>query len=216
MIGLLKKDALVMRKVLKSYLLILAVMLALSALSIYTMSFVTSFVSVMVMMLPVSAFSYDEQAKWDGYAAALPLGRRAIVGARYLYVLLLVVCVGTLGAALVAVQGILDRADLAEGLVTLLSALGVAMLIVDIMLPLNYKLGPERARPWLYAVVFIPLVLFMGAWKLGLLDSLDLGWLVALPDDAVLWGFALVPVAGLAGMGISFLISCRIMERKEF
>jgi len=216
MIGLVKKDALVMRKVIKSYISILAVMLLLSALGLYQLSFVTSFVSVMVMMLPISAFAYDEQAKWDGYAMALPLGHKAVVGGRYLFTLLLMLCIGAFGAACCTVQSIAFSENPMASFPALLSALSAAILIVDIMLPLNYKFGPERARPYLYAMVFIPVILIMGAWKLGLLDNLDLSWLETMPDAAALLFIALFPVTALVGMGVSFLISCHIVGKKEF
>lgn len=218
MIGLVKKDFLVLRKVLKSYIVILVIMMGLSAFGIYAMSFVTSFISVMVMMLPISSFAYDKQAQWDSYAAALPVGRRAMVGARYLFALLVVVCVGSFALVSCVVDSIANRSDMLESIGTVLGSLGVAVLIADIMLPLNYKLGPERARPYLYGIVFIPLLLLAGAWKLGLLDHLDLSFLETLPDTGlVALGFmALIPLAALLGMVVSFLISCGIMKRKEF
>ena len=88
MTGLILKDALVLKKTLKTYLLLLAVYAVLAAVGVFSVSFVTAFLEVIALMLPMSAFAFDEQAHWDRYAAALPLSRRDIVMARYAFTLL--------------------------------------------------------------------------------------------------------------------------------
>ena len=97
MTGLILKDFLVMRKTLKTYTLFLAFYAALAALGVFPLSVVTAMVQIILIMLPISAFSYDEFAKWDRYAMTLPLGRRTVVKARYLFTLLM-----SLGAAALA------------------------------------------------------------------------------------------------------------------
>ena len=87
---------------------------------------------------------------------------------------------------------------------------GLGLFIADVLLPLCYKWGVERARPWMYVVIFVPVLLFVGAWYLGLLD-----WLNAVPEEAVMAltaGAALLP---FAGMLISWRISLAIMEHKD-
>lgn len=217
MTGLMLKDIFVMRKTLKTYLLFLLFYLALSVLGLFSISFVTAFIQVMVMMLPIGAFSYDEVAKWDRYALTFPLNRRSLVGGRYLFTMVTVVgaaLFGLLACVLLSILG--DRENLAENLITVMVSLAVGIAIADIILPLCYKLGPERARPYLYVVVFVPILLLFGAYKLGLLDSMDLSGLNSLSDGAALALAALCPLAALAGLGVSYLISCRVMEGKEF
>ena len=75
MTGLILKDALVLKKSLKSYLLLLAVYAVLTVPGLFSISFVAAFLEVIAMMLPMSAFAFDEQAHWDRYAAALPLSQ---------------------------------------------------------------------------------------------------------------------------------------------
>ena len=82
MTGLIWKDLLVLRKTIRTYVLFLALYSLLAVFDIFPLSTVTAVTELIIMMLPLSAFSYDEYAKWDRYAAALPLGRRAVVGAR--------------------------------------------------------------------------------------------------------------------------------------
>lgn len=216
MTGLILKDILVMRKTLKTYALFLAFYLAMAALGMFDLSIVTAMINVIVMMLPIGAFSYDEMAKWERYAVSLPLGRRALVSARYLFALLMALGAAAFGLLACVLMSILGHGDLTECLAIVLVSMGTGLFIADILLPLSYKLGPERARPYLYAVVFLPFIALFGAYKLGFLASVDLSRIDALPSAGILGVFALVPLAALAGLGISYLISCRIMGGKEF
>ena len=199
MTGLMMKDALVMRKTLRLYALFLLFYSGLAVLGVFPMSMALAMVEVIVMVLPISSFSYDEAAKWDRYAAVLVLLAAAAIG-----------LVGSILASLLA------REDLGELLATLLVSMGLGLMIADIMLPVVYQLGPERARPWMYVIIFAPIVVLLGGAKLGLFDGIDLSWLDQLPELAVLGVFALVPLVPLVGMLLSCWISCRIYARKEF
>ena len=178
--------------------------LGMALLGIFDLTFVTTFCVVILMILPISAFSYDEFARWDRYAHTLPLSPRQIVGGRYLFVLLLLLVVAAIGAV---------SAVLWESLSAQLASLGVALFIVDVMLPLNYQLGPERARPFLFAVTFLPFILL---FLLAKVNILDLSFLNRLQPSQAAVGFILFPLIALAGLALSFLISCRVTERKEY
>lgn len=215
MTGLMVKDFLVMQKSIKTYILFLAFYFVMTALGLFPISFVTSMVQLIIMMLPLSAFSYDELAKWDRYAFSLPLGRRAVAGARYLFALLLSLFAALFGLVSCLILSVFFHdPNLVENCLTVTVSLALGLLYCDILLPLTYKLGPERARPYFYLVIFLPIILLFVAFKLELLGGL--AFLLELPDAVVIPFLLLLPLLPLLGMGISFLISCRILERKEF
>lgn len=215
MTGLIVKDFLVMRKSIKTYILFLAFYFVMTALELLPISFVTSMVQLIIMMLPLSAFSYDELAKWDRYAFSLPLGRRAVAGARYLFALLLSLFAALFGlVSCLVLSAFFHDPNLVENCLTVTVSLALGLLYCDILLPLTYKLGPERARPYFYLVIFLPIILLFGAYKLGMLNNLS--FLLELPDAVVIPFLLLLPLLPLLGMGVSYLISCRILERKEF
>jgi len=217
MTGLILKDFLVMRRAMRSYLIFLAFYGALALTGMFDLSVVTAMLQVMLLMLPISAFSYDEYAGWDRYAMALPLGRRQVVGARYLFALLLALCAAAIGmAASVLLSFCRGPLTLTENTLTVLVSLGVGLFIADILLPLCYKLGPERARPYLYGVILIPWIVLLGVYKLGLMPEMDFSALERLSQTSILLLFSLIPLTALAGLGLSWLISCRIVERKEY
>lgn len=216
MIGLMTKDFLVMRKALKSYLLIMVLYAVMAWLDVLNYGFIITFIQVMLMVLPITVFSYDEQAKWDRYAMSLPLGRGKVVGARYLFVLALTLCTTALGLGGTAILSLVHEADAAEMLLTLEVSTTIGLLVPAIILPLCYKLGAERARPYLYAIIFIPVILVVLLAKIDAIDFSALNRLDALSPAALLGGAALLPAAGLAALAVSYLISCRVAAGKEY
>ena len=216
MTGLIWKDFLVMRKALKSYVLLIGVYILLAYLDFFDYSFIITFIQVVLAVLPISAFAYDEQSKWDRYAMSLPLGRRGVVGARYLFVLVLALCTFSLALFGIAIIYLLQQEDLVEMLLTLMVSASIGLLVPAIILPLSYKLGAERARPYLYTVIFIPVIVVVLLSKLDLLDLSALNALEALSPAFIIGGAALLPLVGLAALFISYLISCRVAAGKDF
>lgn len=217
MTGLIVKDFLVSKRSLKAYFGIMLFYAVLTFLGVFSISFVTAFVSVMLIMLPIGAFSYDEAAKWDRYAMALPLGRRAVVGARYLFTLLVTLISLALAALAGVAVSVTGQGSLFEVLVTTFTTLAAGLLIADILLPLCYKLGAERARPYLYAIIFIPVIVLFLAFRMGVrIDTSGLDRLLQSNPGALLALSALPLLAALALMSVSYLISCRIAAGKEY
>ena len=215
--GLIVKDMLVMRKTLRTYALFLLFYLVMSALDLFSISMTTAVIQIIVMMLPMGAFSYDEMAKWDRYAMALPVGRRAVVAGRYCFALILGLGAALYGLVVCVLLSIFSGQDaMMENLLTVLVSLGLGLLYCDILLPLCYKLGPERARPYMYLVIFLPVILLFGGAQLGLFDALDLSFLDRMSQGALVGSFSLTAVIPFLAMGVSYLISCRIVEGKEF
>ena len=77
-------------------------------------------------------------------------------------------------------------------------------------------LGAERARPYLYAVIFIPTILIVLLATADLLDFSALNALEDLPPAVLLGGVSLLPLAGVALLFLSYLISCRVAAGKEY
>ena len=133
MTGLILKDILVMRKSLKTYLLLILFYLILSAAGGLPISFCLSFIEVLLMVLPLSAFAYDELSHWDKAVFALPLSRQTVVKARYGFLLLLVLISAALSGLLCIFFSLTGRAELLETLASVLACLGVGMLIPAFM-----------------------------------------------------------------------------------
>ena len=218
MSGLIVKDFLILRKTLRSYLLILAIYVAVAFLGYWPDSFVGGFMMVMVAMLPMNVFAYDKQAKWDVYGLSLPVGRTKTVAARYLAVLIMFAASAVLTTVLGVALNIAGRMEerLEEYLLSCAICVVIAMLINAVMLPLLYKFGPERARMMFFGIMGgIVLLVVAALFPLGGLE-----WLKSLELAEPTFAQAvLVPaaaaLAGLALLAVSFLLSRHFYGSKD-
>lgn len=212
MMGFIYKDFMVMRKQMIYILFLLAVYTGLSATNAVGPTILPAIVVIVGLLYPLNAFAYDEQARWDKFAAATPAGRRGMVAARYLFVILLLAAASVLVTALLVVVRLAGLIDKPWGELLLpVPACGVVGLAMNaVTLPILYKFGPEKSR-------IISMIIF------GLIfaSCFGIGWLatergLTLPSGATLLGlflgFILLAVVGFAG---SFFLSLRIFSRKE-
>ncbi|MCI8698642.1 MAG: ABC-2 transporter permease [Oscillospiraceae bacterium] len=218
MTGLILKDFLILRKTLRSYLLILAIYVAVAFAGYWSSSFVGGFMMVMVALLPMNVFAYDKQARWDVYGLSLPVGRTKTVAARYLAVLIMFTVSAVLTTVLGVAMSIAGRMEesLGEYMLSCAICIVVAMLVNAMMLPFLYKFGPERARMMFYGV----LGLFVLAGALLLFPLGGLEWLKSLEIAEPTFAQAvLVPaaaaLAGLALLAVSFLLSRHFYGSKD-
>ncbi len=216
MTGLILKDFLILRRTLRSYLLILAIYVAVAFLGYWSASFVGGFMMVMVAMLPMNVFAYDKQAQWDVYGLSLPVGRTKTVAARYLAVLIMFTASAVLTTVLGVVLTIAGRMEesLGEYLLACAICVVMSMLVNAMMLPILYKFGPERARIMFFGVMGV--IVLAGVVFLIPLGGLD--WLKSL-DAPLLEQAAALPAAataaGLVLLALSFLLSRHFYGSKD-
>ena len=74
MTGLMRKDLLVLRKQLRTYLIFLVIYGALSVAGLFPLAAVAAMIQILMVMLPISAFSFDEIARWTGMPPPCPAG----------------------------------------------------------------------------------------------------------------------------------------------
>ncbi len=220
MTGLVLKDFLGLRKVLKSYLIVLVIYVALTVFGVWSPAFTTGFFAVMAAMMPFTCFNLDYTAKWEPYGAALPVSRNKTVAARYLTLLIMLGAVAVLELATAGAFWLAgDREETLSSLVAGCLCLGMGAVLNAIILPLIYKFGAERARVIFYAA-FLGLIGLAVLWLAPLgglewlmdafawLEARDMmGLLAALP-------FLFVAVCFLL-LAPSYFISCAIYRRKE-
>lgn len=168
--ALILKDLLVLRKVSRIYLVLFVVYFILS---FYLWdesgsgNFAIGFVTVMCAMLPITALSYDERSHWDKYALTMPVSRRDMVVSKYLLGLLLIFGVDLLMFLASTLAGVVRGGfDLAAQVQEILLFACMGVLFLSVNLPAMIKLGVERGR-----IVLIALVIFLVCVPLTLLQS---------------------------------------------
>ena len=206
MLGLVIKDLLVSRKYGKT-LLVFLILYGIWGFFLEDATFIVSLLCVMLIMMSIATFSYDEMAKWDRYAMTMPIGRRRLVLAKYLTG---AICLGSgvlVGMVYMALYSILKPDyHLTGGLLLIAGVLVGGFLYLCVVLPLVFRFGTEKSRIMMIALIMVPILAVVGLEKAGVsFAGIPLTTVVAIAVGIILF----VPP-------ISYLISCRIVAKKEF
>ena len=211
MTGLILKDYYAMKKTL-IYLAVLIVLFTCIYATMMDSHFADFFLSVMVVSVLISTMSYDEFYHWDRYAAILPLSRRQIAGAKYLVALALFGAGGLfsvgVGAGAQLLQG---KGYTPDDLSQTALALVVGMIGAAVVLPAYYRFGAQKSRFVMLGFYGIPSLLLVASLKFAPGFWNDVPKVDISPAGIALGALALAAAA----MGVSFLLSVRILERKE-
>ncbi|NCB62629.1 MAG: ABC-2 transporter permease [Clostridia bacterium] len=208
MSGMLLKDWYLMKSAGKSTLSVIAVFVILVLTGVYDITFFNVMFVMLLTMMPVTAFAYDEQAGWDKYAAATPAGRVGVVRGKYIFSLLLwlVSLVLTLGFTVIAHVLHPEKSVLAESVISGAVVVSVGLVMVDILLPLIFKFGSQKSRVMLILVVGVLVGVGVGASVM--MERGGIGMPVQLAG-------MLLPVVALGGFLISYFTSLSIYQKKE-
>lgn len=212
MMGLVWKDLYVMKSMGRSYIFMFGIFAFMSLLGIYDgISFVSFLMVMMLIMMPINTFAYDEQAKWDRYAAATPAGRKGVVAGKYLFTALLLaagllLCVG-LQVGMYAMDlhgddGLLDM------MMASMVAVSVGAILNAVLLPLLFKFGTQKGRIFLMVSVAIGtggIVALLGVLSGSVLDV----------DRLMGTIVGLLPILAVGLMVISYFVSLGIYGKKE-
>lgn len=207
--GLLLKDLFVVSEFVR-VLTLMAIVFIASMMAIDGFSVIGAMISLLVVSLVISSFSYDDLAHWDSFAATLPVSRRKLVASKYLFLLLLgVLAVVFNGLVSVLFAALQPGVSLAEQFVTGILISMAACIIDFVLIPLIYKYGAEKSRMMMMVIVIIFGITYGGA---ALLKMLNIGtdW-ITLP--ILIGGIA---AAFLASLLISWICSVKIVEKKEY
>ena len=209
MIGLIKKDLLIIKSNIRLILVMFLVFFLMSWQGKFDMSFAPAFVSIMLFM---STFSYDEYNKWNAYAVTLPNGRKNVVMAKYVATLILVIISIFVTVLLNIVIGIINNNVCLEEVISTMSGCFLGIVIIEaIMYPLIFKYGIEKGR----------IGLFIGSFGIvGMIGLLSKVIKINIPgqvlnfinDYFIIMAFVLSIIA----LGISYKVAEKIYLKKEF
>ena len=210
--GLMIKDFLLFWKNAK---IILAVYVIGIVVSFFKASsnFLTVFITLFSIMWIVNLFALDLQAKWDPYCVGLPVPRRKIVLARYLFFLLIVLA----GTILIMADGIAVAfrygggwAEASRAMNEAWIMMGGCLIFVSILLPFVYQFGINKAR-FIVIVVAILSAILVSIIGNGNSDEMTAPYL-----DKILSSLNwILPLGGAALFLISYAISGAIFLNKE-
>ncbi len=210
MLGLIKKDLLLI----KSNLKILGILFVVYGFMIFQgemdLSFILPFMSVAIM---ISTFSYDTYNKWDAYAITLPDGRKNSVRAKYLATIILISITTIIITILSLVISYIhtNTIDVLNIFSTILGAVFATTLLQSFMYPSIYKFGVEKARIGIFVVVFG--IVIIGGIIAKFIDFKPI--LQTLENIGNYW-VILLPIVTIVILYLSYKISEGIYKKKEF
>lgn len=210
MLGLIKKDLLMIKSNFKFLAILLFVYGIMAFQGQMDLSFLLPFMSVMIM---ISTFSYDNYNKWDAYAITLPDGRKNSVKAKYVATILLIIIttiIVTLLSIIIAYYRT-NSVDFENTFSIIIGNVFATTLLQAFMYPSIYKFGVEKARIGLFIVIFgiaiigsILAKFFNFEALFQVLDALNNYWMI------------IFPIIMLVILYISYKISESIYKKKEY
>lgn len=197
--ALLMKDLHIFWRRMKIILLMLVVFAAVPS------AFQSAFAITYSAMIPYSLFSVDEASKWDKLAAMMPYSTFDLVVSKYLVGFLFMA--GSLVMVLVfqPLTAFLTGGRVpARGLP--LAALWVAVVVMDLTLPMVFRYGVEKAR---MTMLFLIAAVCGGAGALSHIVGESVGFAIGMP--LLLVG----GVSAAAATAASVKLSVRNYEKRE-
>ena len=167
-------------------------------------------------ILPVSLITNDEMSRWDRFALGLPYRRSAMVSAKYLMSILLVLF-ATLITAAILLLVLNGTFTLPQSIMIIAAIAAVSLILPSLLMPLNLKFGTAKAR---LALMIFPALCICFSYAAINHDGED----VQVDLIAKIASLGLSPVtltviilaAAVILLTASWLLSVRIYKRKQF
>ena len=172
---------------------------------------------VVFLTTMLSLFNSDQYYHWDTYAASFPLGKKMIVQARYMLVIIMTLAIALFSIVISGVTAALLGMSVADQVLSTVSGCMAIPIFTGIVIPVIYKLGVEKGRivfMMLFMIPFLALTLLKDLIQGTAVEKL-LVKLQQNPNGQVIIAGILLAVSILV-LAVSYMISIRIYSNKEF
>lgn len=217
MAGLFDKDLRILLQRKQAIVLFLAIAVVLGFSTGGT--FVVGYTAICFLMLSVGTISYDEFDNGYSFLMTLPITRRTYILEKYLLSGVCGIVAWIVSVVICICESFFQKAAFVteDFLVEAAAILPVVFLIMCMMIPVQIKYGAEKSRVVLVAVMGIAVVGGIGIKKAVELLNLPLDAVLekmyTITDVQILVGVVVFTIAAIL---LSFAISVRIMNHKEF
>lgn len=210
MLGLIKKDFLLIKANLKSMIIIFVIYIILAFQGTIDATFIIPLIGIILFL---STFSYDDFNNWNSYAVTLPNGRKNVVRAKYIastiLMIILAVVAFSIGIGISYIKT--NSINLDEIISSLMGTMLSIVIINSLLYPIVFKFGATNGRIILFAVVF-------GIAGIGTLIAqfIDMAPIINIINKLDNYLLIVIPIIYIILLGISYLISSKIYQNKEF
>ena len=211
MIGLIKKDLLVLKSNLKVYL---AVIIALIFFGIQGNGQNSIFILPMIgIMMFLATFSYDEFNNCNAYVISFPNGRKNVVKSKYISSVILIIILSLISFIATLVIRKLGNNDInmEELISTALGTIFGTLLVVDLLYPLMIKFGAVNGR-----IIVFAFIMGIGIVGYALSKIIDVTYIINNINLSDSMMCIIILLSTIMLIGISYFISSKIYQKKEF
>lgn len=184
----------------------------------FSSSFSGAYLTMLGTLLALSTLSYDESDNCMEFLFTLPCTRKQYVMEKYLFVYGISFVAGILAIVIIIVSAMVKGIPITASTIieAIVSELPILVMTGGIMIPLQMKFGPEKARMVLLTLMGL---VFAGAFMIAKITDID-NLLENIADAAnSMNSLKLMIFGGIILIVLSFvsiLISMKIMENKEY
>lgn len=210
MIGFIKKDLFMIKANLKTFLIIFVLYLILAIQGSFDITFVIPLIGIMLF---ITTFSYDDYNNWNAYVATIPNGRKNAVRAKYITSIILMITLAII--SFVMAMGIdyfiKNQVYIEQNLSSVLGIVLSIVIIISVLYPIMFKFGSTNGRIILFVVVFAfaAIIGFVANYT-------DISFNIKALEMLEKYVYIAIPVVSVILLTISYLISSRIYQNKEF
>lgn len=210
MIGLIKKDLLVVKSNAK---ILFVILVALSLLAIKDNSpDIIVIMPIFSIMMFVSTFSYDEFNRFNAYVSSLPNGRKNAVIAKYISTFIVAFILFIMSFILTLLVSYFNESIVLNDIFSsLIGAIFACVLVVSILYPLMFKYGAMNGR-----LIIFGLVIGISIIGSVLSKIVDFNKILSYLDTNSSITLIIVLFLLIIMCIVSYFISFRIYKNKEF
>lgn len=204
--GLIIKDILNLKKNLNT-LIVMFIFYILWSYKFGDPTMLVAMITLMVTMMSITSMSYDDLAKWDKFAIAMPISRKKLVYSKYILSILLSISGVSISIAISYVIKLFNsKISTSELFLSSYIIFIISILFISVVLPLVYKFGVEKSRIMMMAVIAIPMIIAYLISGMG----------ISMPSESqlklLLWAS---PILLIITLIISSSISYGIFKKKD-
>lgn len=182
--------------------------------------FAISYLTIMCGLIALVTISYDEYDNGFPFLFTMPISRKEYVKGKYVFYIL-ISALGWVLSLLLGIGTVIIRGGEKEEIMILFftaaGALGIGMLIGAVAVPIQFKFGSDKRQIAIiasFAVVFVVVYLGEKLMEIGGIETSEI--MIRLSKIPMGMWAALGTAAVIVLVLISYLISVRIMDKKEF
>lgn len=217
--GLFVKDLLIMKKQWKFFGLLALIGFIMIATNVEPM-FINTYLTFVFSSFVLSTISYDDYENGFSFLFSLPVSREGYVREKYLFCLCNAAVGWSLSFAFLLLTMTVRKQPFIFGELLMTGGMNLLVVLVflGISIPIRIKLGAEKGKLVYFGIAGVIVILFvlMDTWMKNHPSAIAASQIEQFIDNNALWLEGLVAIIAIGIFAISYAVSLKVLEKKEF